>query len=436
MRTTACLRVLLLLPWLAAAGCNRSQPTTVANVEPNGQAEQTTPHPHAARIRLNEPIPGDPKGSFEVVHLEDEVLATLAKKDKKDDDWKAIFAVYVDQGKGVNRAEQPPVAGTYGLVEGALRFEPQYSLTPGVRYKVYFDSTKLTDKAHASSLEAEFSLPKVETIGTTVLEAIYPSRAVLPENQLKFYLHFSRPMSRGQAFKHIRLIKIETKDRKRVESLVDRPFLEEELWDPMGKRFTLLLDPGRIKRGLKPREELGPALLEGGEYALAIASEWPDAEGKPLQESLRKGFKVIAPDEVIPDPQKWEIIGPPAATVEPIIIKFPEPMDHALLQRCIWVLDPKGHKRHGTVTVKFQELQFEYAPEDPWEVGKYTLVVDTDLEDLAANNLRGPFEVDVLKKIDQKVETQTIQIPFEVPIPGKEAPIKVPPVRAKPNTPK
>ena len=32
------------------------------------------------------------------------------------------------------------------------------------------------------------------------------------------------------------------------------PFLEldEELWSTDGRRFTLLFDPGRIKRGLKP----------------------------------------------------------------------------------------------------------------------------------------------------------------------------------------
>src|SRR5262245_21958953 len=184
------------------------------------------------------------------------------------------------------------------------------------------------------------------------------------------------------------------------------------------------MDPGRIKRGLKPREEFGPALEEGKEYALAISREWRDANGKPLEEAFRKSFRVIAPDDRVPDVKDWKITPPPAATVEPIVIRFPKPMDHALLQHCIWVLDPRGRKRPGTVTTRFQEIQFEFAPEDPWEVGKYQLVVDTNLEDLSGNNLRGPFEVDVFNKVDTKIQTETISIPFEVPIPGKEVPEK------------
>ena len=49
---------------------------------------------------------------------------------------------------------------------------------------------------------------------------------------------------------------------------MDAPFLEldEELWSPDGTRFTLVFDPGRIKRGLKPREEAGPILEAGKSY--------------------------------------------------------------------------------------------------------------------------------------------------------------------------
>ena len=64
--------------------------------------------------------------------------------------------------------------------------------------------------------------------------------------------------------------------------------LDQELWDPSGTRFTLFFDPGRIKRGLKPREELGPALEENKQYALAISREWRDAKGNRLEEAFRK----------------------------------------------------------------------------------------------------------------------------------------------------
>ena len=62
--------------------------------------------------------------------------------------------------------------------------------------------------------------------------------------------YFDAPMSRGEAYRHIHLV--DAKTGREVEA----PFLElgEELWDGDFRRFTLLCDPGRVKRGLKPRE--------------------------------------------------------------------------------------------------------------------------------------------------------------------------------------
>ena len=39
--------------------------------------------------------------------------------------------------------------------------------------------------------------------------------------------------------------------------------MDPELWDPERRRLTLLLDPGRIKRGLVPNLEAGYPLNEG-----------------------------------------------------------------------------------------------------------------------------------------------------------------------------
>ncbi len=35
---------------------------------------------------------------------------------------------------------------------------------------------------------------------------VYPSAAVLPENLLRFYIQFSAPMSRGEAYRRIKLL--------------------------------------------------------------------------------------------------------------------------------------------------------------------------------------------------------------------------------------
>src|SRR5262249_11153664 len=138
--------------------------------------------------------------------------------------------------------------GTYRVADGVLRFEPRFPVTRGVRYRAVFDPNKLPNQAvkHAR-VTAEFTVPKPKQEATTILSQVYPTRDRLPENQLKFYLHFSAPMSQGDAYRYIRLLDATGKE-------VRQAFLElgEELWDPQGTRFTLLFDPGRIKQGLKP----------------------------------------------------------------------------------------------------------------------------------------------------------------------------------------
>ena len=70
-------------------------------------------------------------------------------------------------------------------------------------------------------------------------------------------------MSFGDAYRHIRLL-----DEAGRE--VPRAFLQtaHELWDARRQRFTLILDPGRIKRGLRSNVEVGAPLREGGRYRL------------------------------------------------------------------------------------------------------------------------------------------------------------------------
>src|SRR4029077_13312670 len=169
-----------------------------------------------------------------------------------------------------------------------------------LRYRAVFDPSRLG--ATGEPVVAEFVIPKPAAGPPTVVEHVYPSTNKLPENQLKFYLHFSAPMSRGEAYRHIHLLQANGKE-------VDLPFLEldEELWDPEGKRFTLFFDPGRIKRGLKPREEVGPALEEGKSYTLVIDRQWQDAQGTPLKEFFRKAFSVSPPDDRQPDVNTWKV---------------------------------------------------------------------------------------------------------------------------------
>lgn len=217
--------------------------------------------------------------------------------------WRTVFEVRVDVGTG---DDVPAMLGDYRIDSGRIMFEPRFPLQPGLAYRVNFDTSQLPGgKLPAARLTNVLKIPAAAVGPPARVVALYPSRDVLPENQLKFYIQFSAPMSRGEAYRRIHL-------RKQNGDRVEDPFLElgEELWDPDGTRFTLFFDPGRIKRGLKPREEVGPSLEEGHSYTLVIDTDWSDASGRPLEGPSRKTFRVGPPDDSQPDAERWRITPP------------------------------------------------------------------------------------------------------------------------------
>ena len=93
---------------------------------------------------------------------------------------------------------------------------------------------------------------------------ISPQAKVLPANTLRFYIHFPRP---GEAhFDRDQLWLLNEE-----EQVVRDPFLvlSQELWSLDGRRLTVLMEPGRIKRGLEADPPHEPALVVGGRIALS-----------------------------------------------------------------------------------------------------------------------------------------------------------------------
>jgi hypothetical protein len=358
-------------------------------------------------IRLHKPTRGGLPTAFDVAGLNEAVLRRWAKANYKPDQWTAIFAIYVVRAKESDVTKQPAVLGTYQVRDDVLRFTPRFSLVRGVRYRAFFNPSAA--QFPGKRVMAEFVLPRKKTDATTVVENVYPTSNKLPENLLKFYIHFSAPMSQGNVYRNLKLLGPSGK-------AIELPFLElqDELWDAEGKRLTLLFDPGRIKRGLKPREELGPVLEEGKTYTFVIDPKWRDARANPLRKAFRKTFKVLAPLHKGPDPGQWKVVAPPAGTRTPLVIRFPRPLDHALLSRVLWVADAKGKVLEGKVSLSQEETRWHFTPQHVWPEGTYSLRVQTTLEDLAGNNIVRPFEVDVFRPMQRKVKTKTLKIPFAV----------------------
>ena len=126
-------------------------------------------------------------------------------------------------------------------------FKPMIAFTRGLKYKVYVRN-ELIDEIADTDLLIQSTAPEVV--------AVYPALDTLPENLLKFYIRFSKPMQEGDELQHIHLIK----DGRDTMSSV---FLDLELWNNERTMLTLWLDPGRIKRELQPNKLLGPPLNKG-----------------------------------------------------------------------------------------------------------------------------------------------------------------------------
>lgn len=388
---------------------------TLLVLEPStSQAPQNN---RGVEILLQESGEGCP--CIEALRLDDATLKKLAARRLSTESWQRILSIHVASGR--NATENPPMLGSYRIVDSAIRFTPRFRFEPGIRYLAVFLSGALASlfedrpridhrRGHTQTkIEKSFAIPKSEVGPTTVVENIYPTRTSVPENLLKFYLHFSAPMRRGDAYRSIRLV-----DNSGRE--VDLPFLEldEELWDASGKRFTLFFDPGRIKRGLKPREEVGPALEEGKSYTLAIDRAWKDAAGNPMKHEYRKRLVVGPPDETQPRPEAWKVHSPSSGNLEPLVVEFPEALDHAMLLRVITILDPNGKAVRGQIAIESEETRWIFTPARPWEAGTFQLSIESTLEDLAGNSIARPFEVDVFRPIETRVVSEFVRIPFHV----------------------
>jgi hypothetical protein len=308
--------------------------------------------------------------------------------------WQSIFAVYAGDG------DVPPMLGSYTVDNGALTFRPRFPLAPGVRSRAVFHPPG------RSTTEAVFEGRRVDLAPSTRVEQVYPSIDLLPDNQLKFYVHFSAPMSRGDAWRHIHLL-------DQTGAQVELPFLEvdQELWDREYKRLTVLFDPGRIKRGLVPLADAGPAIEDGKQYTLVVDRDWLDGRGAPLTAGFRKPFRVGPADRTPPDTAQWRLTAPKAGTSDALVVNFPKPMDYALLMRLLDVTSAGG-RIAGTATVGRQETEWRFVPVEPWKAGAYSLVADTSLEDLAGNRIGRAFDVDTFERVTEHLSTKTVSLPF------------------------
>ena len=194
-------------------------------------------------------------------------------------------------------------------------------------------------------------------------------------------------MARGRIYRGIALF-------DEAGNRVPDPFLEieQELWDAETSRLTLFFHPGRIKRGLVPNRERGLALKPGQRYRLVIDRQLRDASGNSMLRDFEKEIRVLPVDRKSPDIDQWRLQAPHAGERGPLQLTFDEPLDEALLQRMLPVIDEQGRRVPGQITVTQGERQWSFRPELPWREGRYRIEANPRLEDRAGNQLTRLFE--------------------------------------------
>ena len=350
------------------------------------------PVPGAPRIRLT----ASPSGqrTIDVAGLAAADLAHLAGAALSRDAWQAILRVHVAQVDPAS-VELPPVLGDYAVHAGALRFTPRFPFDAGQRYEVVFDPSSLPSARGRSApipstaVRAIVEVPALDREPSTRVAAVYPTGPEVPENHLRLYIVFSAPMGLGSGNPHVRLLD------ERGDPVADAFLpLDVDLWNADRTRYTVLYDPGRVKRGIRPNAELGRPLSADRRYTLAIDADWRDAAGQPLVAPFRREFQVGPARERALDPAAWRLDLPSSGTRDPLAVRFPVPLDYGLLQSALRVATGGGRPLAGEIRVEQGETRWTFTPRAPWRAGEYQLVAAATLEDVAGNRIGRPFEVD------------------------------------------
>lgn len=354
-------------------------------------------------------VGGGPTGmTVEVSGLEGSTLSALRDIRWGADEWQRLLAVRV--GGGPVDLLAPAMAGAYEVRSNVVVFVPAFPLQAGVEYRASFQPWGVPGAGPGGMvIGVAHRVPEVSREPVTVVESVYPTASVVPENLLKFYLQFSGAMSRRQVYDHVRLL-----DEKGVP--VELPFLEidEELWDPAMTRLTLLFDPGRIKRGVKPLEDVGSALVSGRSYTLVVDAGWLDAQGRRLKGEYRKSFRVVEADRQPIDPKTWKVGSVRAGTTMGLEVDFGESLEHALARRLIQVVDSSGQPLPGKWTLGHEERSGRFVPDRGWLRVPLKLRISGVVEDLAGNNPGKAFDVDVFERVERHLMETFTELPITV----------------------
>lgn len=216
--------------------------------------------------------------------------------------------------------------------------------------------------------------------------AVYPNSDSIPVNILRFYVQFSVPMQEMDILKHIKLADENGKNLTGV-------FFENqyELWNENRTLVTLIIDPGRVKLGLLANNKMGRAFDEGKKYTLTIDSLLLDFNNRTLSKSFTKIVTAVQEDRLAPDIKNWKLHLPKCHSKQAITIHFNDKIDYISAQTLITIFKDEVVIKGAFLLIN-QDQTLTFIPYKNWKKGNYTIRINSQLEDIAANSLNQVFD--------------------------------------------
>lgn len=280
-----------------------------------------------------------------------------------------------------------PILGNFSEKGSHVLFTPVVPLSNGQEYVIAQKGKQIT----SFRVDVNFA------DGAPELLVIHPKSDTVPQNILKMYFEFSKPMQHvGNPLDFITVF--DKMDNTEILPFLD---LEAELWNDNHTILTLWFDPGRIKTDLIPNKVKGLPLKQNYSYTINIDKSWNSADGIPLAESYSKTIHVVGKDTKSPDPMNWIIDVPKRGTKGPLKINFDENLDPILALESIKLLI-EDIELSGSLKLSSSGNGILFSPNDFWKAGNYQILINPILEDLAGNNLKDLFDSDIRIPIQKK----------------------------------
>ena len=338
-----------------------------------------------------------------VLGIDDANLKSLATSHWSNEQWRALLRVTVAGGDSV------PIEGRYYVTDSSAEFSPTFPFDAGRLYAARLDPSKLPTPSSDSTVSALVDIKRPSGVTATLVARVVPTSDVVPENVLRMYVEFSAPMSRqpGTTFVHL----IDDNGREVKNAFLP---LDADFWNPAHTRYTVFFDPGRVKRGILPNEQMGRALRSGRAYAIVVDTAWHDALGNALGASYRREFRAGPAITTPISLDAWGIVPPAAGGRNPLVVRFARALDNGLLRRALGVATKSGAAIPGDVSIEDHEMEWHFTPRTPWAAGDYNLVVLSILEDVAGNRIGRAFEADMFDRVDSTAAPERYTKAFTV----------------------